>query len=992
MKKLSAKIYHSDPDIYAGTAWLCSCDYVLTAAHCVGDREAGVLYPGPFRLVFSDGREAEAEVVDGNYDFELDAALLRITSGEVPEEDKPPCGRLPDFDPWPIGTDALGWEAYGFPAAKPSGMKVDGTIVTPDGDVDNSPAIQLNCTQGGLGSLQGTSGAAVLYQNRAIKRNLIVGLVRWAPPDLEQSVMYATPLNLIAEKFPEMENILNENFKAAVAQYAPDLLTPRIIRGEDATRGRRVSGRPIPSNLPEHQTSFVGRKEEVRDVTAALWGGPTRLLSLVGESGLGKTRIAHKVGEELLRWRAFKDGIFFTSLSGVHDPGKVAYEIANTLGVKESDDFSFVDSLKLFLRDKQMLLILDPFEHVLPASKFIPSLLDGCPELKILVTTRQLLQLPGEAAFHIEPMRLPADAARKLPFHRIKETAAVKLFRARAWEAGNNFNLTTENTGAIAEICDALGGLPLAIELIASQSGEATDFGEVLRHVRETAAGGLDEKLEAAIRFAYGRLVQNERALLKRLSIFVGGFGVEEAEAMCQAQDLAGEDIKAAIPSLRRKCLLLEEKSAGGRSRFRMLQKIQEFCLEQLKVSGEATAMRRSHAAFYLRLAKKAEVRMTGLTSAERAAWVERLERELDDIRAILKWSLDESVNKDLGLQLAGSLFWFWNLRGYFSEGYSWLSKALSDPRPPDRPEGISRGLYAAGGLSFLMGDYEQARPLLEESVRLWRQLGNKRRLGYSLIILGMVALNEGELDEARRHEEESVALFKEVDDKWGLALSLNDLGNVCSEGGDADLGLLCYKQSLALWSELEDKWGYSLTLSNMGQLAYWKGNSLTARELQVEALAIRRAEGYEWGVAESLRRLGTVCVAQNNYVQAARLYYDSLALHQRLGRKQLIAECLTDLAWVATKVGQPLRAALLYGVAEAIRSNIHVRLSPSKEADFRRQIGEARAAVEALLSMAEFEAAWAEGRALSIEQATNFATEYAIEWTEPTNTEAVKT
>lgn len=995
MNNLSARI--SRPDVPGhGTAWLCSCEFALTAAHCVADIDNKVLYEGPFRLEFPNGQEAWCEVVEENYDFTLDAALLRVVGGEVPGEVKLLCGRLPLRDPWPMGPDAVWWEAFGFPEAKDDGMKILGTITMPDGTVKGAPAIELDCPRGVLGSLEGTSGAAVLYQNRTINKNLIVGLVRWAPPATNQLVIYASPLNLIAEKLPELQKILDENFKAAMEtilaeqdKEAANNYTPYLLASRDASAvGREWSGlddaRPIPHNLPTPQTQFFGRKQKnLKDLVKLMQEPSVRLLTLTGESGTGKTRTALEIGDELRQSRSFKDGIFFIDLTTVSDQKRVGYEVASTLGIKEPHDLTFTDSLKLFLRDRQLLLILDSFEHVLPVAPFISILLESCPGLKVLVTSTGKLQLEEEVSREIKLMRLPAGAVDQLPHNRLREELPLKLFRARARDAVHNFTLTPDNTKTIALICEEAGGLPMAIELIAAQTNAKTDFSQVLRQLGEAGAESIEAKLEAAIKFAYGGLSEPEKALLRRLSVFFGTFKTEDAQAVCQSQELPAEEIKKVLQALQRKCLLHAEQAKSGDLIYRMLQKIRDFGLKQLADSGEEPITRRNHAIFFLALAKKVDMRMTVLTSTERKVWMERLERRLDDLRAILEWSLRDETNKELGLQLAGSLFWFWNLEGYFREGARWLSRALSEPRAADRPEVVAQGLYAAGGLTFLMGDYNEARRLLEESVRMWKGLGNRRRVGYALIILGMVALNQGQIDEALRHEKDCVAIFKEVDDRWGLALSLNDLGNVYNEAGNREQGQHHYKQSLTIWNELEDKWGYSLTLGNMGQLAYWKGELLAARDMQAEALAIRRAEGYEWGTAESLRRLGMVCVAQNDYAQATTLYYHSLMLHKRLGRKQLIAEGLADLAWLATKVGQPLRAAQLYGAAESTRG-VDAQLSPSKEDDLSRHMAEARALAAQLSVGEEFEKSLTEGKELTLQAAVNLAAEYAAQWSKP--------
>ena len=991
MKNLTAKLYHQDSEEYRGTAWLFSCEYALTAAHCVGDREQGELYEGPFRLVFENKEEAWAGVVPGNYDFPLDVALLEIISGKVPSDVKVICGKLPTYDPWPMGPDALWWTAYGYPVGKPSGMTITGTIVSPDDNVGSAPAIQLDCHQGGFGHLQGTSGAAVLYQNRSLQKNVIFGLVRWAPTVFEQRVVYAAPFHLIVNALPKMNEIFNANFWQTLSEVAPDLLTPSTINDLPSRRGvdKELIGKNTPygagagrHNLPEQQTAFISRKE-TEEVVDLLRRGDVRLLTLAGASGTGKTRVASEAGATLVQRRTFRDGVFFVGLATLKDHDKVAREIANTLGIKEAQNLSFAESLKLYLADKQMLLILDNFEHVVEAASLLTGLLDECPGLKILVTSLDPLGLAREKVCDVGPLTPPPRSVQGLTLQRLKAYPAVRLFIARAREVNRKFEFTEQNAMAVAGICSALGGLPMAVEIVAAQTVTQVELQKAIERMEASAAGSLSDKLRTAVEWAYGQLPPEEQSSLRRLSVFVGSFTRAAAEYVCRDAGDTPKAVQEMLDALSVKCLLQEERSPNRETRYRMLQKIQEYCLKEMEVSGEAVAARGSHASFYLEKAKKAEARMTVLTSEERKGWLDLLEKELDDIRAVLKWSLEIKDGGELGLQLASSLFWFWNLRGYLSEGREHVVAALERAGTAATAEGRARALYCAGGLAFLRGDYKDARGWLEESVKLWREIGNKRRLGYSLIILGMVALNEGFPDEGRKYEEESLSIFREVDDRWGLALSLNDLGNVLNEGGNRDQGQLHYQQSLALWREMDDKWGYSLTLSNMGQLALWNGDHITARELQLESLAIRRAEGDQWGFAESLRRLGSVFVAQNDYVPAARLHYDSLLLHQQLGRKQLVAECLEDLAWVAVKLKQPLRAAELYGAGEAIRGDILAELTPSKQNDYNERVEVARAEAGASDSSAEFDQAWLRGADLTTEQAVALATQYLKEWTQ---------
>ncbi|HYY57131.1 MAG TPA: tetratricopeptide repeat protein [Pyrinomonadaceae bacterium] len=977
MQQITAKLYRPGDSSYTGTAWLCSRSHALTAAHCVGDRAKKILYPGTFVLKFMNGERVEAVVEEGNYDFDLDAALLRI-KGELSAQVQINCGRLPAYDPWPPRSEV--WSAYGFPVGNPSGMDISGFITSPSGNVSGHPAYQLYCDQGGYGALKGTSGAAIRYEK------MVVGLIRWAPKAFKQGVIYASPLNLIAAKLPMMENILIANAKAALAEFAPNLLLPKTVNDILVRRAvdKELIGRNTPQaagagrhNLLKQQTAFIDRVELDRVVN--LLRGNVMLLTLVGESGVGKTRLSRAASKILVDYNAFRDGVFFVSMSALKDHKKVAREIANTLGIKEAQEFSFEKSLKLYLGDKQMLLVIDGFEHLMRAGSLFAELLGACPGVKILVTSREPLGLTDEEVLNVGPLLLPsADAG--LDLHKLRRSPAVALFEARAGEVDEDFKLTTENCELVAGICRALSGHPMAIELVAAQATTQEDLAEVYEKVNSASTAQLEDTLQVAIEWAYGHLDPKDRSILKRLSVFVGNFTKQAAEDVCRDLGNSPEAVGGRLEELSRKCLLQEELSPNLKPRYRMLQNIHEYCLKRSDARGELASAQRSHASFYLALAKKAEARITLLTSEERKEWLDLLENELDDIRAALKWALDTKEGRDLGLQLAASLFWFWNLRGYLTEGREHVAAVLRRAGAGASAKDRAKALYAVGGLSFLRGDYAEARGWLEESVGLWREVGNKRRLAYALVVLGMVALEQGHPEEGRRYEEESVSIFKEVDDTWGLALALNDLGNMLNEPGNMDLAQAYYRQSLALWRELEDKWGYSLTLCNMGHLALRQDDHLTARELQLEALAIRRAEGDQWGFAESLRRLGSVFAAQGDYIEAAKLHYDSLVLHQQVGRTQLISECLEALAEVAVKLKQPLRAAELYGAGEAIRSKTMAGLT---RIVYNTCVEEARSAAKADAALDEFDRAWARGKRLNIDQAVARTAEYVKEWTQ---------
>lgn len=967
MQEITAKLYGPGDEDYTGTAWLCSQEYALTAAHCVGDRINKVLKSGEFTLSFLN---FELKAVVKTWDPDLDVALLSIKGGEIPERVQVTLKPLPPIKPWPVGTDAVRWQSCGYPRGKAGAMTLWGYIdasesyVTDDAkDRDpkrRQPAIQLTCEQGGYDNLGGISGSAVSNDN------VIVGLVRCGPPSFEQRVIYASPLNRIAEAFPEVRAILNANLKQEI--YA---VTPSAARGT-----------PAAPRAPE----LFGREHDIAEVGELLKGG-ARLVTFVGERGVGKTVLAQAVGRGLSD--DYSDGVYLVDLSLVTDAGQVAAEIAHTLGVKESPDGSLEESVGAYLSDKQALIILDGFEGLDGARPLVEGLIDKPGRLQFIVTCRAALGWAGERAYAVGTLSLDA-AAGEPP----ESAPAVALFVKRAERANPAYTCAPATRGEIRAICETLGGLPLAIELAAAL-GATPDFSPALVLERLKAAGGAGGgRLAALVELCYESLEEGAQECLRRLTIFSGPVTPEAAEAVAASAGAYSQaDARKELSGLSRRGLLHEQRLGGGEFCYRVPRPVLDYCERKLKEADEATSARetasarRAHAVYYAQFTRKAERRLNLLTSAERRDWLKRLEAEHEEIRAALKWSLSGEGNAELGLEIVGNMFWFWNLRAYLTEGRRWADEVLAAARPAlakenKETEALGKALYCAGGLAFMHGDYAAARATLEENVGVWERLPNHRRLGYTLIVLGMVALNQDQTAEARGHEERCVKLFREIDDRWGLALALNDLANVCLEEGREEEARSNYQQSLAVWRELGDEWGYGLTTSNLGNLYYREGDLLMAKQHLAEASALQRDEDNQWGWAESIKRLGHITFDEGDYAQAARLFYDSMGLHQKIGRKQLLADCFDGLARVAAEVGRPAHSARLFGAATTIRRQIGAQMSQPQTALRKTNIEAAvTAATRKGVTREEFQAHWDEGEAWTLDVAVKEAKSYAAEW-----------
>jgi predicted ATPase/class 3 adenylate cyclase/DNA-binding CsgD family transcriptional regulator len=689
-----------------------------------------------------------------------------------------------------------------------------------------------------------------------------------------------------------------------------------------------------PHNLPVQTTPFIGREREVSAVCQQLHRLDVRLLTLTGPGGTGKTRLGLQVAAELLD--SFADGVFFVPLASLNDPSLVAATIAQTLGLREVGGRPLRELLKDYLKSKHLLLLLDNFEHVTDAAPFVAELLAVAPHVKALITSRNVLHLYGEHAHAVPPMTLP-DLNHLPSLERMTQYEAVQLFIERAQAAKSDFSVTNENAPAVAEICARLDGLPLAIELAAARARLLSPQAILARlaHRLKLLTGGArdlpvrQQTLRDTIAWSYELLDASERMLFARLAVFAGGCMLVAAEAVCDVKRELPMDMLDGLASLVDKSLLKQHDSgSGGEPRFTMLETIREYALERLTSSDEADAIRRHHADFFLALAQEADPK---LTSRERGVWMRRLIVEYDNLRAVFQWS-KENKETMVGLQLAGSLNWFWNFNGNFSEGRSWLETTLAQSKMlgPQAEMARAKALSGLGNLTWSQGNYAAGYIALEESMALYQRLGGRGEFAFALLVRGLVEREHGDLATARASMEASLTLYREVGDQWKLALCLVSLGR----------------------TEL------------------MAGNLVAARPLLEEGRTIFREIGDEWGLAVALNNLGLVALREGNYGQAVKLYQEAIALFQQEGHKLFAIRCLEELAWVICLQGDYAQAMRLCGAAEAQREALGAALSPSACAEHDRHVATARTH----LAESAFATAWAEGRAMTMEQAVELA------------------
>jgi predicted ATPase/class 3 adenylate cyclase len=711
-------------------------------------------------------------------------------------------------------------------------------------------------------------------------------------------------------------------------------------------------------NLPAQPTPLLDRTEPLATITAWL-RHDARLVTLTGPGGTGKTRLAIQVAAELVD--AFADGVWLVRLSRLTDPALVIPTIAQTLGLKETSGQSLAELLRAYVADKRLLLVLDNFEQVVGAAAGIADLLEASQGLRALVTSRAPLRLRGEREYPLVPLALPDRRQPPSPDH-LSQYAALALFIERASAARPDFTVTATNAPAIAEICARLDGLPLAIELAAARvkllPPEAL-LARLSSRLGLLTGGARDleprqQTMRATIAWSEQLLTPAEQALFQRLAVFVDGCTLEAAEAVCATPEGAVPlelDLLDGLSMLVDHSLV-RQREEGGEPRFDMLHIIREYALERLETRDEgreAEALRRAHAAYYCALVEQAEPELGG---PDAAVWLDRLEREHDNLRAALSWARVRG-EVEMGLRLVSAAGRFWATRGYLGEGCAWVesmlalaSAAFDEQREPDA--GTARG---AGSEDLASAGAAQAV-----------ELGRARAFRAG----GSLAMWQGDYAVATRWLEQAVAHARIAGDRRTAAAALRNLGSIAEEQGDLERAFKLEEESLALAREIGDQIGVASALNNLGIIAWRQGDLERAGDRFTEALALARAMGDQQDISTYLGNVGSLMRQRGELAQADALFRETLALYRELGDPLGCAQGLEKLATSAAVAGQPERAARLAGAAMTIRETITVPHSPSDREDLESGLAAARAA----LGEVAWATVFAAGRALSLQDA----------------------
>jgi predicted ATPase/class 3 adenylate cyclase len=772
-----------------------------------------------------------------------------------------------------------------------------------------------------------------------------------------------------------------------------------------------------PNNLPVQLTSFIGREKEIAAVVELL--GKHRLVTLSGVGGVGKTRLSLQVARSIME--SFPDGVWFIEFAPLIDPDRLSQTVAGVLGLQESGSLPILDVMIQYLQSRSLLLVLDNCEHLIDAcAGLVDTLLRNCDQIKLLATSREALSVTGEVPYHVPSLSFPK------PLHQVKldelsQCEAVRLFITRAAVARTGFTLTEPIAPAVAQICQRLDGIPLAIELAAARTGAlsveqiATRLNNCFRLLTGGSRTSLPrhQTLRASIDWSYTLLDQHERSLLVRLTVFSGGWTLEAAETVCGFGELVSSDIVNIMTSLVNKSLIVVDRDAFDIHRYHMLETVRQYGRERLidKVltnqdildCSAEEQVRQRHLDYYLQLAEQAE---TGMVGKEQRQWFRWIKIELDNIRTALEWSLEDDLSSYL--RLASSLQFYWFTTGIANEGCTWLKKGLDRVDRTDQAETRqalrAKALGATGILLWTLGNADEASQYLKESAALYRSLGQSGKLAYILSFLGLstnderfsmaaeaveLARQSGDayvLAESLHHQgvtlqkinphaaqvlfEESASLFDKIGNRLRTASVHRHLGYVYGLTGRFEEGRLYFEKALVVDREFGCKWYEMYDLLFLGEIAYLGGQYTLMVSCFSKTLKISQEIGVRWIRNRSLQLMGQAARRQGKKEQIFHFIREILEVHRDDIDNDVDAEAIALMAGIALDLGQPLKAVHLMAVVET--QGLYRLDNFTSRPEYDHDLTAAKAA----LTEEDFRSAWEAGQAMTLKQAVALALE----------------
>jgi predicted ATPase len=731
-----------------------------------------------------------------------------------------------------------------------------------------------------------------------------------------------------------------------------------------------VEEKKPPHNLPAQPTPFIGRTAQIAALKELILNPDVRLVTLLGPGGTGKTRLSLQVAQEVLD--QFPQGVFFVPLADDTDSNQLVSRVARQLEVREGGR-PLLENIKDYLRDKRILLVLDNFEQLVSAAPIVAELLAAASQLKIITSSHIPLKLHGEREYPVPPLDLPQTG--ELTVEDISENESVHLFVERARASHPNFALTVDNALSVAEICRRLDGLPLAVELAAARIKLLPPQAILARlddRFKLLIGGARDlparhQALRNTLEWSYSLLNEEEKMLYTRLSVFVGGFTFEAVEAICNAENTL--DILEGLTSLVNNSLLRQEEIVGE-PRFSMLETIRAYALERLAESGEMEALRQAHAQYFGNIILDRGGQ--GLYSAEALYWLNWIEREMDNLRATLDWSLAVPERADFGAGLVWWLMWFWYRRSYLSEGRMWTERLIASPALQSASESRALVLNASGMMTLWQGEQETGLARLEEGMSIEQRLENEQMMAPFLLGKGVALINMGQESAARPLLEEAQALFKQHYQPYFHIFTTVHLGNVELGLGNLEKAQAWEEKAYAEARAINENWLLSFALNNLGEVARTQGKYDLARKYYEECENLLRDTGDTGDMARFVHTLGYIAQHEGDYERAESQFRKSLKMFRRLGNRRGMAECMAALAGLKARQGKAEWGAVMLSAAE---SALKVTGGAWWPAD-RVEVEANQELIRSALGEVELSAAQKKGRAMTLEQALAFASE----------------